>query len=135
MGLEDEGPYLVGLEALQRLGGALQALEGAGALVGGFELAGLLAVEVGLGRADDPQPGRPDGHRLVLDHGPQPRGGARRVEAVGVAEEDLQGALVGVLGVVGAQRVAPRGGQKRGGVLGDGLDHQLGAGRAARGGG
>jgi hypothetical protein len=57
----------------------------------------------------------------------EPPGGAFGVQAPGVAHEDLQPALVGVLGVVGAQAVAPRRPQQRVGVCGDQLkDEALG---------
>ena len=66
----------------------------------------------------------------------KPTGDGGAFEAVGAAEEDLDRALVGVLCVVAAQRVAPGGVQERGGVVLDGgQDPVVGApGRARTGG-
>lgn len=125
MGLEDERADLLGLEARERLGRAFEVLEGQGPLVGGRQLTRLLEVEVGLGGADQPQARRPHGQRLVLDHGAQPRRRPLRLHAPGAAQEDLEASLVGVLGVLRTQRVAARGGQQRGGVLGDGGEDQV----------
>ena len=50
----------------------------------------------------------------------KPTGDGGAFEAVGAAEEDLDRALVGVLCVVAAERVAPGGVQERGGVVLDG---------------
>jgi hypothetical protein len=95
------------------------------ALVGREQVARLGAVHVHLGRPDDPPARRAHRHRLVLDHRAQPRRGGRGVHRVGPAQEDLQRPLVGVMSVVGAQRVPPRHRQQGAGVRADDREHQL----------
>ena len=134
--LEHEGADLLGLEPGQRLGRAADALGVEGPLVRGLQVARLGAVEIDLGRADDPPARRADRQRLVLDHRAQPRRSARGIERVGAGQQDLQRALAGVMSVVGTQRVAPRDREHRGRVLGGQLEHQLapcrGPGRVGR---
>jgi hypothetical protein len=82
-------------------------------------------VEVGLDGADDPPARAVDRQRLVLDHRVQPARGPLGIQARRVAHQDLQRALVGVVRVVGAQRVAPRDPQQRIGLRADQPQHEL----------
>jgi hypothetical protein len=61
----------------------------------------------------------------VLGDRVQPRRRALRVEPVRVTQEDLDGALVGVLGVVGADAVPAGEAKHRVGVARDRRDHEL----------
>jgi hypothetical protein len=80
-------------------------LEGEDLLLGRRRRPGLEGVQVDLLRADGPAARPADGHRLVLDDRMQPRRRALRIEPVRVTQEDLDRALVGVLGVIGADAV------------------------------
>jgi hypothetical protein len=109
MGLKDEGPALVGLQLEQQANGphhtlaTLQALVGVGAVAG--DPLEPLTVELGgwpeqaLARAADSQ-------RLTASHDLHPRRKARRLGWWGLGEQNLDRALICILGVVGAQRVA-----------------------------
>ncbi|HUR87272.1 MAG TPA: hypothetical protein VMY78_18230 [Solirubrobacteraceae bacterium] len=63
--------------------------------------------------------------RLALDDDVKPAGRTRRVQPVGVGHEDLQAALVGVLGVVEADRVPASGPKQRVGVCGNRAQDQF----------
>jgi hypothetical protein len=115
--LEPQRAHLLGLEPLQRLGGPGDHVEAQQLLFRRRQMAGLVGVHVDVLCADDLQARSADRHRLVLDHGPQPCRGRLRAHGRRPAHEDLQRALVGVLRVVGAQRVAARHTQQRVGVL------------------
>ena len=111
LGAQAQAAHLLRLEPAQRLGALAQPLEPLGALLG---VGGVDARDLDpLGRAAGQHAvlAPPDGQRLVLDGGAQPA--AEVVVAAGglVGQQDLRGALVGVLGVLGVGRVAPRGGQ------------------------
>ena len=123
--LQPQRADLLRLEALQRLGGARHVLERQEPLVRRRRVDGLERVAVELLGADDPLPRATHGHRLVLDDRVQPAHGASGVQASRVAQEDLEGALVGVARVVGAERVAPCGPQQRVGVLRDGGEDEV----------
>jgi hypothetical protein len=125
LGLEPQRAQLLGLEPLQRLGRAPQPVEAHGALLGRGQVARLLAVEIGLLGADELLALGADRHRLVLADGVDPLVGALGIQRGGAADEDLHRPLVGVVCVVGAQRMAPRGSQQRIGVLRDDAQHQV----------
>jgi hypothetical protein len=75
--------------------------------------------------ADQPRALLAHRQRLVLDDREQPPVRGRRIEAVRAPEEDLERALVGVLRVGRAPRVAARDAQQRLGVLGDRRHHEV----------
>jgi hypothetical protein len=66
-GLQHQRARLGGLERRQRREGAVGVLPLGGALRGAGEVGRLARVELGVGGAQEPQPSRADGHRLVLD--------------------------------------------------------------------
>jgi hypothetical protein len=99
---EPQRADLLRLEPVQRLGRSGHAVGREDAVLGRGRRARLERVEVHVGGADHPPPRAVERERLVLDHGVQPARRALRVQPRGVAHEDLQGPLVGVVGVVGA---------------------------------
>jgi len=90
-----------------------RAVEGDDALVGRGLAHALVRVEVDLLAGHQALARLAHVHRLVLDDGVQPRHHGLAPQARRAPDEDLQRALVGVVRVVEAQRVAPRGAQQR----------------------
>jgi len=125
---------LVRLEALERLGGLGGALEAEDAVLGRGARARLDRIDVDVVGPEHAHARAVDRQRLVLDDRVHPARRAVGVEAVGVLEELLERALIGVVGVVGAQAEAPRDAQHRLGVLGDQVNDERARrlGRAAR---
>jgi hypothetical protein len=75
---------------------------------------GLAGIDASVAQRAEANP--PDGQGLALDDGQHPRDNAVGIDAVDVGEEDLDGALERVLGVVGADRETPRPAQEGGPV-------------------
>src|SRR5215213_11618585 len=67
----------------------------------------------------------PPSPRFALNHRVQPGDRTIGIDALRVAEEDLQSSLVGVACVVGTQRVPPGGAQQRVRVVGDGGEDEV----------
>ena len=118
LGLEHQGACLVALQTPHDLGGALDALAGLEALLDRPLGVGGHRVEVDL-LARDPGSAAADGQRLVLHDDLEPRELGRRVERVDAAHVDLERALDGVVGVVGAERVVAGDAQEQVAVAGD----------------
>jgi hypothetical protein len=133
LGLQHQRPDLVLLAALERLGRAGDSVEGQRALLAVGDVGGERGVEVDLLPRHDLLAGAADGHRLVLDDRPQPRSRRGRLDRVDAPQEDLQRALVGVLGVVGAQGVAAGEPQQGWSVVADDREHAGVAGRCGHG--
>lgn len=125
LGLEHERDALLGLQPPERLRRPRRAVKARDPLLVGGKRRVLVRIQVGLDVAHEGLAAGADRQRLVLDDGPQPREHGGGLERLGPPQEDLERALVGVVGVVGAQRVAPRGGQQRWGVLADDGEHEL----------
>jgi hypothetical protein len=104
-GLEPQRTNLLRLEPLERLGRPRDHVEAQQPLLGRRQVTCLAPVEIDVVGTHDLQARRAHRHRLVLDHRVEPAGGGLRVERRRAAHEDLHRALVGVLRVVGAQRV------------------------------
>ena len=126
-GLEPERADLVGLEAAQGCRVTRDVVGGEGSVLGGVGGARLEAVELGLVGPDELAALAAHGQGFVLEDGEQPPVRARRLEPASVADVDLQRALVGLVGVVGAEGVPACHPQEVVGVaLDGGDDHRLG---------
>ncbi len=122
LGLEEKRAHLLRLQHAHGLRPLAQPLESRGLLVGGG------GVGAGIGHvavvADRRMALALAAHRerLVLHHRLEPGHQPLGVERGGLGEQDLDAALVGVLGVLGVGGPAPRGGHHLGPVTGQELE-------------
>ena len=134
MGLEDERQAFLRLQLQEQansIGDLLAALE---TLLGVGSVAGSLVERVAVivaARAEQPLPGAPQRERLSAGHHLHPGGEVPRIGGQGLGEQDLDRALVGVLGIVHAERVTTSGASQ--GRLGGGKLRQRIAPRAGEG--
>ena len=117
LGLQRQRPQLLRLEPLQCLGGTRHAVEGEHSLLRVGQLRRLLSVEVDVLAGHLALARCAQAHRFVLDDRVHPFGHAIGVQSMGVAQEDLERALVCILGVVEAQAVATGNAEQRVGVV------------------
>ena len=108
---------LLGLELAKRRGGLLHPIEPQQRLGRIGHVLGLTQIEIEVVRGHVPLTHLAHQHRLVLDDLMQPAMRALRIQAPRMLEEDLQPALIGVLRVIGVQRMLARSAQQRIGVL------------------
>ena len=114
--LQHEGADLVRLEAAERLGALAQLLEPLGLVMGNRRRRRPVAEVPVIGDGRMPITLAAQGEGFVLHHCLQPRDQLFLARGGRLREQDLEPALVGVLGVLGRGRVAARGGEDLGAV-------------------
>ena len=132
LGEEGQGAQLLGLEGLQCLAAAGDRFVALGLLgrtvaLGRDQRHPVFGVRIRLaagGPAEDALAFAADGQGLVLDHGLRPADQVARVLRRRFLQQDLEAALQGVVGVVGAERVAPCRAPQGRLVAGIGLDRR-----------